>query len=169
MDAGELRAIRRLLDRAFADDPLDAWDWEHCLGGLHAVVWDGDAAIAHAAVVMRRLLHRGRALRCGYVEGVGVDPERRGHGHGATVMAEVERVVRAAYDVGALGTTDMARGFYLDRGWTPWRGPLSALTPGHGVAPTPDEAGGILVFPAPGTDLDLDRELTCDWRDGSSW
>lgn len=167
LDAWELVAIRALLDAAFTDDPLDEHDWEHTLGGMHAVVWDGEAAIAHAAVVMRRLLHSGRALRCGYVEAVAVHPDHRGRGHGATVMGDIERVVRGAYDLGALGTTDMAHGFYLARGWVAWRGPLSALTP-DGVMPTPDEAGGILVLPV-AEGLDLDGGLTCDHRDGSPW
>jgi aminoglycoside 2'-N-acetyltransferase I len=167
LDARRLDAIRRLLDAAFTDDPLDAHDWEHALGGIHAVVWDGDAAIAHAAVVMRRLLHGGRALRCGYVEAVAVHPDHRGRGHAATVMGEVERVIRGAYDLGALGTTDMARGFYAARGWVAWRGPLSALTPG-GVVRTADEDGWILVLEG-AVPLDLDGALTCDHRDGSAW
>ena len=58
-------------------------DWEHALGGIHALVWDGDALVGHAAVVQRRLLHGGRALRAGYVEGVGV----RAGGAGAATAA----------------------------------------------------------------------------------
>ncbi len=58
-------------------------DWEHCLGGLHALVWRGPRLVAHAALVQRRLLHRGRALRAGHVEGVAVHPDvqRQGLGH----------------------------------------------------------------------------------------
>jgi aminoglycoside 2'-N-acetyltransferase I len=58
-------------------------DWEHALGGIHALVWDGGELIGHSSVVQRRLLHHGHALRAGYVEGVGVRPDRRGQGHGA--------------------------------------------------------------------------------------
>jgi aminoglycoside 2'-N-acetyltransferase I len=167
LGARQLDAIRALLDAAFTDDPLDEHDFEHALGGVHAVVWDGEVAVAHAAVVMRRLLHDGRALRTGYVEAVAVHPEHRGRGHAATVMGEVERVIRGAYDVGALGTTEMARGFYIARGWRTWRGPTSALTPA-GVLRTPDEDGGILVLPA-AAPRDLDGAITCDHRDGSAW
>jgi aminoglycoside 2'-N-acetyltransferase I len=168
LSASELAAIRALLDAAFADDPLDEHDWEHCLGGLHALAYAADGALAgHAAVVQRRLLYGDRALRCGYVEGVGVDPRHRGQGHGAAVMADAERVIRGAYDLGALGTSDMAREFYPRRGWRPWRGPLHALTP-DGVVRTADEEGGILVLEA-AFPLDLDAPLTCDWRDGPVW
>src|SRR3712207_8893328 len=44
----------------------------------------------------------------GYVEGVAVRPDRRGRGHAAAVMSALERVVRSAYELGALGTTDEA-------------------------------------------------------------
>jgi aminoglycoside 2'-N-acetyltransferase I len=167
LQPAELTAIRELLDVAFAGDPLDEHDFEHALGGLHAVVSEAGAPVAHASVVQRRLVHGGRALRAGYVEAVAVHPDHRGRGHGATVMSAVERVIRAAYEVGALGTTELARGFYVARGWREWRGPLSALTPGGTVA-TPEDSTGIHVLPA-GAPLDLDGALTCDWRDGSVW
>jgi aminoglycoside 2'-N-acetyltransferase I len=82
-------------------------------------------------------------------------------------MAALERVVRGAYDLGALGTTDEARAFYVARGWQQWRGPTSALTPA-GVVRTPGEDGGVYVLEV-SAPLDLDRELTCDWRDGDVW
>jgi aminoglycoside 2'-N-acetyltransferase I len=134
---------------------------------MHALAYEGDDLVAHAAVVQRRLLHGGRALRAGYVEGVAVRPGHRGRGHGAAVLAAVEEVVRGAYDLGALASTDSALGFYASRGWRLWSGPLSALTPG-GVVPTPDADGCVFVLPAaaglaPGT------ALTCDWRDGDVW
>jgi GNAT superfamily N-acetyltransferase len=107
---------------------LSAEDWEHALGGIHALVWDGEELIGHASVVQRRLLHGGRALRAGYVEGVGVRADRRGRGHGAGLMAALERVIAGAYDLGALGATDAAADFYVARGWRRWTGPTCALT-----------------------------------------
>jgi aminoglycoside 2'-N-acetyltransferase I len=168
LDAATLREVRALLDLAFADDPLDEHDWEHCQGGLHVLAAAGGSLVGHAAVVQRRLLHGGRALRAGYVEGVGVHPDHRRRGHGAAVMDAVERIVRGAYDLGALGSTDLAEPFYLRRGWRAWPGPLSALTPG-GVRPTPEEADGILVLATDAVPLAWDAELTCDWRDGAVW
>ncbi|HVV14737.1 MAG TPA: GNAT family N-acetyltransferase [Amycolatopsis sp.] len=163
LSADVLGAARALLYEVFDDMAED--DWEHCLGGMHALAWDGPELVGHAALVQRRLLHKGKALRAGYVEGVAVTRER--HGHGAAMMAELERFVRGAYDVGALGATDEAVPFYRSRGWLPWRGPLSALTP-SGLRPTPDEEGAVYVFPA-ARPLDLDAALTCDWRDGDVW
>jgi aminoglycoside 2'-N-acetyltransferase I len=166
LDAATLDAARALLDAVFAGD-LDEHDWEHALGGVHALVYEDGALVGHGAVVQRRLLHGGRALRAGYVEGVGVRADRRGRGHGAAAMAALERVIRSGYDLGALGSTDAALGFYAARGWRAWEGELRALTPG-GVVPTPDERGAILVLPA-GVPLDRAGTLTCDWRDGAVW
>lgn len=165
LDVATLSAARALLYDVF-DDMTDQ-DWEHCLGGVHALVWEGAELIGHASVIQRRLLHGGRALRAGYVEGVGVRADRRGRGHGAAMMQALERVVRGAYDLGALGSTDEAIGFYAARGWQLWLGPSSALTP-RGIERTEDVDGAIYVLPTH-VPLDLSGELTCDWRDGDVW
>lgn len=160
-----LTAVRRLLAGAF--DDLTDQDWEHALGGMHALVREGGDVVGHASLIQRRLLHQGRALRTGYVEAVAVRADRRRRGHGAAMMAALERIAQRAYDVAALGATDEAASFYASRGWQPWRGSLSALTPA-GIRPTPEEAGGVFVLPM-SAPLDLDGELTCDWRDGDVW
>jgi aminoglycoside 2'-N-acetyltransferase I len=166
LDAATLTAARALLDEVFGEDLTDH-DWEHTLGGVHALVWEGDELIAHAAVVQRRLLHRGRALRTGYVEGVAVRPNRRRRGHGAALMEALERVVRGAYEVGALGATDEGADLYTARGWKRWQGPTSVLTP-TGIRRTEEDDGCVYVLPV-GVPLDLSAELTCDWREGDVW
>jgi aminoglycoside 2'-N-acetyltransferase I len=165
LDTATLDAARALLDEVF-DDMTDH-DWEHALGGVHALVWEGAELIGHASVVQRRLLYRGRALRTGYVEGVAVRAGRRGRGYGAAMMEALERVVRGAYDLGALGATDEGARFYAPRGWERWQGPSSALTP-NGIKPTEEDDGWIYVLPV-AVELDLSAELTCDWRDGDVW
>ncbi|HKH18945.1 MAG TPA: GNAT family N-acetyltransferase [Solirubrobacteraceae bacterium] len=166
LDAATLRAARALLEAVFSREFSDH-DWEHALGGMHALAWEDDELIGHASLVQRRLLHGGRALRAGYVEGVGVSERRRGQGHGAAMMAALERVIRAAYDLGALASTDDAAGFYAARGWQQWQGPTSALTP-DGVVRTETDDGGIYVLPV-AAPLDLSAPLVCDWRDGDVW
>ena len=163
LDTATLKAARALLDAVFEGDMSDR-DWEHALGGVHVLVWEGDEMVGHAALVQRRLLHGGRALRAGYLEGVGVRPDRRRRGHGAAMMEALERVVRGAYELGALGATDEAGGFYAARGWDLWEGPTSALTP-TGITRT-EEQIYVLAVAAP---LDLSGELTCDWRDSDVW
>lgn len=160
-----LTAVRELLDEAFDGDFGDE-DWEHSLGGVHALVRDGDELIGHGAVVQRRLLHDGRALRAGYVEGVAVRADRRRQGVGGLVMAALEDVVRGAYPLGALSASEDALEFYAARGWRRWRGRTFTMTP-TGVVRTEEEDDGIFVLPV--VPLDLAGDLTCDWRDGDVW
>lgn len=166
LDGDVLRAARLLLEDAFGDEWEDD-DWEHSLGGVHALVWEGDELVGHASVVMRRMLHDGRALRCGYVEGVAVRADHQRRGYGGALMEAIERVIHGAYDLGALGGTDDGARLYLRRGWKRWEGPLFALTP-SGVVRTDDVDGCVYVLPA-SAPLDLTGELTCDWRDGDVW
>jgi aminoglycoside 2'-N-acetyltransferase I len=166
LDAASLTAARSMLDAAFDGDFADD-DWEHSLGGMHATAWEDGEPIGHAALVQRRLLHAGRALRAGYVEGVAVRADRRRQGIGAAVMEPLERLLRGAFEIGALGATDDGARLYERRGWQRWRGPTSALTP-EGIVRTPDADGSVYVL-ALGTPLDLDSELTCDWREGDVW
>jgi len=77
-------------------------DWDHTLGGMHALVYYRGALIAHAAVVQRRLLCNGMSLRTGYIEGVAVREDWRGQGLGAALMDGAEQVIRGAYRLGAL-------------------------------------------------------------------
>jgi aminoglycoside 2'-N-acetyltransferase I len=165
LEAATIEAARGLLELAFGG--FSDHDWEHSLGGVHALVWEEGELVGHASVVQRRLLHRERALRTGYVEGVGVRPDRRRRGHAAAMMGALERVVRGAYDLGALSATAGAADIYAARGWQGWRGPTSALTPA-GVVRTEEDDGTVFVLPV-SAPLDLSGELTCDWREGDVW
>jgi aminoglycoside 2'-N-acetyltransferase I len=165
LDTATRKAARALLDDVFED--MTDHDWEHALGGVHALVWEGTELIGHASVIQRRLLHRGRALRAGYVDGIGMRADRRGRGHGTAMMDALERLVRGAYDLGALSTSDAGADFYAARGWRRWQGPSSALTP-TGLERTEDDDGSIYVLPL-AVALDLSGALTCDWRDGDVW
>jgi aminoglycoside 2'-N-acetyltransferase I len=169
LDAATLGAARALLYEVFPDD-LEESDWEHALGGVHALAYaSDDVLVGHAAVIQRRLIHGGRALRAGYVEGVAVRAAARRSGVGTALMDALEEVVRKAYDLGALGATDSAVPFYTARGWVRWRGPSWALTP-SGVVRTADEDGAIYVLPLPsGAQLALDGALMADWREGDVW
>lgn len=166
LDLITLEATRTLLDDAFEGDFSDD-DWDHTLGGIHALIWEDIELIGHASVIQRRLLHGGRALRAGYVEGVGVRADRRRHGHAGELMEAVERVIRAAYDLGALSSSAAAVGVYEARGWKRWQGKTFALTP-EGIVRTADEDESVFVLPT-SVPLNLAGELVCDWRDGALW
>ncbi|MGW3151212.1 MULTISPECIES: GNAT family N-acetyltransferase [Streptomyces] len=160
----ELRAVRALLHDAF-DGEFDDEDFEHGLGGIHALVHDGSGLAAHGSVVMRRARHRGRWLRVGHVEAVGVRPDVRRAGLGGRVMEALERFVDRAYDLGALSASDDGARLYAARGWRPWTGRVSALSP-EGVVHLPEEEGSVYLRPALAGPLDPGHGLVFDWRDG---
>ena len=93
--------------------------------------------------------------------------DRRRRGHGDAMMSVLERIVRTAYDLGALGASPDGARLYTSRGWQQWRGPTAALTP-DGVRRTADIDGSVYVLPG-SVPLDLSGELTCDWRPASLW
>jgi aminoglycoside 2'-N-acetyltransferase I len=142
-------------------------DWEHVLGGMHAIIAHHGVLIAHAAVVQRRLLYGGTALRCGYVEGVAVREEWRGQGLAHAVMDAIEQVIHGAYQIGALSASPIGERIYRPRGWLHWQGPTSVLAPG-GPVRTPENDGSIFVLPVD-IQVDANAELACDWRDGDVW
>jgi aminoglycoside 2'-N-acetyltransferase I len=164
LSEAELHAIRSLLDESF--DDFSDHDWDHALGGQHALVVEDGRVVAHGSLVMRRMLHGGRSLRVGYVEAVAVHPDRRRVGHANTVMAALERLA-PAYQLLALSSSTAGAPLYRARGWQLWRGPTAVVSP-DGVVPTPDDDGSTYVLGA-GADIDLDAGIACDWRDGDVW
>jgi aminoglycoside 2'-N-acetyltransferase I len=81
-------------------------------------------------------------------------------------MAPLERIIRAAYDLGALSSSEMAVPFYEARGWRRWEGPSWALTT-EGVTRTEEDDGGIFVLPV--AEVTITADLTCAWRAGDVW
>src|SRR5207237_937605 len=142
-------AIRNLLDNAF-DGRFSAEDWGHTIGGLHTLVVEQGELVGHVAVVQRRLLYGRRSIRTGYVEGLAVRRDRRRQGIASVAMAEAERVILAAYDLGALSDGTDITGFYQQRGWLTWRGPTSVISP-TGLRRTETDDGSVLVLRTPGS------------------
>lgn len=168
LDAVDRRVIRRLLDDAYGGDFDDA-DWDHALGGLHILVTQLDELVGHAAVVQRRVWHRDVSIRTGYLEALAVRADHRREGIARTAMTEVERIIRAGYDLGALSDGTNIEDFYQRRGWLTWRGPTAVVGP-TGVRRTADEDGTLLVLLTPTTpQLDLTDAIACDWRSGDVW
>lgn len=160
-----LTKARALIFEVFGDATED--DWEHCLGGVHAIAWENDDLVGHGAVVLRRLLYRDRGLRTGYVEGVAVKRDRHRQGIGSAVMDELERIIKGAYELGGLGSSEEGLPFYAARGWQRWKGKSYAMTP-NGIVRTAEDDDGIFVLPV-SVELNLDEDLICDYREGSGW
>ena len=166
LDVETLTQLRRFLDEAF-DGRFGDDDWDHALGGMHAVVTDADGIVAHASVVQRRLLHGGRALRTGYVEAVAVRANRRRQGYGRAAVHSVAEVIRGAYELGGLSAGEDAARLYRSLGWRRWEGRTWVLGP-KGIERTADEDETTYVLPL-AADLDFTGDLACDWRNGDVW
>jgi aminoglycoside 2'-N-acetyltransferase I len=154
--ADELAEIRAILDEAFAGDFSDH-DWDHALGGVHALAYEDDELVGHGSVVERLLEHDGMPLRTGYVEGMGVRVSHRRRGHGDAIMAVLEEEIRARFQLGALAATDDGAGLYLSRGWVRWTGPTY-----------PDAERALFVLPL-AVPVDPRGTLRADRRDGDIW
>ncbi|MFG2041177.1 GNAT family N-acetyltransferase [Dactylosporangium sp. NPDC048998] len=165
LTAGERAQLRAVLDAAFGGTFDDA-DWAHALGGLHVLAEAGGRIVAHASVVQRALLADGVPLRAGYLEAVAVHPDHQRLGYATAVMDEAERIIRAAYDIGALSASPAGAGLYARRGWVRWPGTTAVLSP-HGLAPTPDDDDSTYVLPVGA--LRLGGVLACDFRAGDVW
>lgn len=168
LTAGELAQLRELLGEAFraASGAFDDADWAHARGGMHVLAEAGGRIVAHAAVVQRSLLAGGVPLRAGYVEAVAVHPDHQRLGYATAVLDEAERIIRAAYDIGALSAARSAEGLYTRRGWVRWPGTTAVLTP-DGLTATPDDDDSTYVLPV--TAVPLGGVLACDWRAGDVW
>ena len=169
-----LLVVRKLLEEAF-DGGFSEEDWDHTLGGVHALVWEGEELIGHGSLVQRRLIHTRRtaggsaeplALRAGYLEAMAVRADRRRQGVGGVIIKALEEVVRGAYSLGALSASDDGLAFYAAHGWQRWQGHTFALTP-SGIERTEEEDAGIFVLPV--AEIDLAGDLICDWRNGDVW
>jgi aminoglycoside 2'-N-acetyltransferase I len=161
-----LAAGRDLCDRAFGDRFHDT-DWDHALGGWHALALEGADLVAHASVVGRVLQVGGRGFRAGYVEAVATEPGRQRSGLGTLVMTQLEAVIRAETELGALSTG--SHEFYQGLGWERWRGPTYVRGDG-GPVRTPDEDDGVMVLRhGPSQGLDLSAAIICDQREGDDW
>ena len=166
---GEVAEIRSILDAAFGDDEerFTEADWDHAVGGIHVVLDVGGRIVAHGSVVERALEIDGRGVRTGYVEAVATAPGVQGRGHGTEVMRAIGDIIRAGFELGALGTG--SHGFYERLGWETWDGPASVRTP-DGERRTPDEEGYIMVLRTPTTPpFEPGSALSCDWRPGDVW
>src|SRR5688572_24109874 len=98
----DLIELRKMLDGAFRRFNDD--DWQHALGGMHAVVREDGVIVSHAAVVPRTLVAADRRLAVGYVEAVASTEAVRGRGLARRAMEEINAIIRSTYDLGALST-----------------------------------------------------------------
>ena len=164
-DLGPITEILALMDAAFEGD-FDPEDWDHAVGGIHAVAVVDGRVCGHASVVPRTLWIGERQLDGGYVEAVAVLPEHQGKGIGTAVMRALGPAI-AGHQIGALSTGE--HHFYERRGWKRWRGRTWVRT-ANGLVRTEDEDDGIMVLRTPlSPTFSLESDIVCEDRPGDAW
>lgn len=99
----QMDRIQQLLADAFHQGFSDD-DWDHALGGWHAIVTVDGTVVSHAAVVRRQLEVGTRRVTAGYVEAVATAPAAQGLGHGSRAVRALDDVLRREFEMGALST-----------------------------------------------------------------
>lgn len=136
--------------------------------GLHVMGWLGDELVSHAVVTTRWLQPENMALlKTAYVDAVATARAYQGRGFGSAVMRHLASAVADEYEAACLETSDAA-GFYEKVGWREWRGALAGRGE-HGLIPTPDQKG-IMVLRLPRTpELDFESLLTIEDQGARIW
>ena len=102
------------------------------------------------------------------MEAVATAPDRQGEGHGSLAVGRVTELVRARFELGALGTGRWS--FYERLGWERWEGPTYVRTAGGALVRTEEDDDGVMVLrTGPSLDLDLTGPLACEERPGDDW
>jgi len=164
MPGSMLRGICDLCTEAYGED-FSVY-LEFLGSGVHVISRLDGAIVSHAMWVARVLESGGRsALRTAYVEAVATKPSHQRQGYASAILSRLAAEIRD-YDLGALSPSNPA--FYARLGWEPWRGRLFIRTD-NGLEPTPDESVMILRLPRTPADLDLNADLSAEWRPGELW
>jgi len=135
-------------------------------GGRHFLVYRGLELVSHAVVTTRWVQPEGqRELKTAYVDAVSTLPMYQGLGHGSAAMNRLAAEIDE-YEIACLQTD--RPGFYERLGWEVWRGPLAGRSD-HGLIPTPEQRG-VMVLRLPQTpQLDLDGLLTIERQPERIW
>jgi aminoglycoside 2'-N-acetyltransferase I len=135
-------------------------------GGRHFLAHRGAELVSHAVATMRGLQPEGgRELGTAYVDAVSTHPTYQGRGYGSAIMRRLASAIDD-YEIGCLQTD--RTGFYDRLHWEIWRGPLAGRGE-HGLIPTPEQRG-VMILRLPRTPpLDLDRQLTIECQSYRIW
>jgi len=135
-------------------------------GGRHFLGYRDAELVSHAVVTTRWVQPEGHAeLRTAYVDAVSTLPTYQGQGHGSATMNRLAAEIDD-YEIACLQTDRPS--FYERLGWELWRGPLAGRGE-HGLIPTPEQRG-VMVLRSPRTPpLDLDTQLTIECQPDRIW
>jgi len=136
-------------------------------GGLHFLAYRDEVLVGHALVTTRWLQPEGHPiLKTAYVDAVATLPAYQGNGYGSALLRRLAGEIAGEYAIACLETERTA--FYSRLGWEVWRGPLAGRN-AHGLVPTPDQTGVMVLRLEEIPTLDLDRGLTIECQSGRIW
>jgi aminoglycoside 2'-N-acetyltransferase I len=136
-------------------------------GGWHFLAYRGELLVGHALVTTRWLQPEGHPiLKTAYVDAVATLPAYQGGGYGSALLRRLAGEIADEYAIACLETERTA--FYSRLGWEVWRGPLAGRDE-HGLIPTPDQTGVMILRLGQTPALDLDRGLTIECQPGRIW
>lgn len=135
-------------------------------GGRHFLAHRGQELVSHAVVTTRWAQPEGQPLlETAYVDAVSTLPMHQGRGYASATMNRLAAEI-GDYEIACL-QTDL-HGFYERLGWEVWRGPLAGRSE-HGLVPTPEQRGVMVLRLARTPSLDLDKQLTIERQPHRIW
>jgi aminoglycoside 2'-N-acetyltransferase I len=136
-------------------------------GGLHVLAFADKQLVSHALVTTRWLQPEGHpVLRTAYIDAVATLPGFQGQGHGSALMQSLASRIDGECVIGCLETDRVE--FYERLGWKLWRGPLAGRSE-HGLIPTPEQRGIMVLQLSQTPALDLDSMLTIECQPSRIW
>ncbi|MCL4266253.1 MAG: GNAT family N-acetyltransferase [Anaerolineae bacterium] len=136
-------------------------------GGLHFLAYRDELLVGHALVTTRWLQPEGHPiLKTAYVDAVSTLPAYQGYGYGSALLRRLASEIGDEYVIACLETERTA--FYNRLGWEVWHGPLAGRDE-HGLIPTPDQTGVMILRLGQLPALDLDQGLTIECQPGRIW
>ena len=135
-------------------------------GGRHFLANRGPELVSHAVVTTRWVQPDGQpVLKTAYVDAVSTLPAYQRRGYASATMRRLAADI-GDYEIACL-QTDRPE-FYEPLGWEVWRGALAGRGE-HGLIPTPEQRG-VMVLRLPRTPpLDLQTQLTIECQPDRIW
>jgi aminoglycoside 2'-N-acetyltransferase I len=135
-------------------------------GGRHFLAYLGAEVVSHAVVTTRWAQPEGlRELKTAYVDAVATMPQFQSRGCASAVMRRLAAGI-GDYEVACLETERPA--FYERLGWEVWRGPLAGRSE-HGLIPTPEQRGVMVLRLAGTPPIHLEMAMTIECQPERIW
>ena len=136
-------------------------------GGWHFLAYQDELLVSHALVTTRWLQTQDQSLlKTAYIDAVATLPAYQGQGYGSALMQQLASDIDRKYMIACLETDRET--FYERLGWQIWRGPLAGRSE-HGLIPTPEQRGIMILRLSQTPILDLDSMLTIESQQGRIW